>query len=67
MAVFKINAPILRYAGTQLQAKLLLSSFGVAAAYAQRSYGVRTTDNQQLILNYKTMIIQSQNFASVFG
>jgi hypothetical protein len=41
MGVFYINKPFIKTSGTQLEARLLLHAFTVAAAHAQQLYGVR--------------------------
>ncbi|EFX83442.1 hypothetical protein DAPPUDRAFT_301877 [Daphnia pulex] len=61
MGVFYINKPFIKTSGTQLEARLLLHAFTVAAAHAQQLYGKDVKDLPEPV-TINCMQTDSRNF-----
>jgi len=64
MAIFSMNMPFIKQSHNDLQGRLLLHAFGVAAAYAKKTFGENVTELPQPV-TLNCIHTDSQNF--LFG
>ena len=56
MAVFCLNMPFIKSNASQLEARLLANTFGVAVAHAKQLYGVRIFPSLRSVLIHRQMV-----------